>query len=348
MGTPTAATRESVKRTLDSADTARNNAEIDDALQTAMDDVFGQLRRIFYPRVVSLKFPWPHIDQPGLESLWLAPSEELISITTFTSGGVVIPNANLYLEPVNQGPPYNQVAINRATNSAFASSGSGQRSIQIDGVAGYRLSWRTSGALVEDLDISETGVDCTDSYAVGVGDLLQVDSEWMIVTDKLQLSTGQTLQTPVGANHAEATLAVTTGSAYKQGETILLDAEQMRIDAIAGNSLIVKRAVEGSVLAAHTNPTIFAPRTLVVERAALGSTATTHANGTAIQRFVWPGLVSQLCKAEAIDTLLQGRSGYSRTTGSGESERPASGAALRQLRDRALDAHGVKMRTATI
>lgn len=348
MGTPTAATRESVKRTLESMESARNNAEIDAALQTAMDDIFGQLKRYFYPRVVSLKFPWPSVDQPALEALWLLPSEELISITTFTSGGVVIPNPNLYLEPVNQGPPYNQVAINRATNSAFVSSGSGQRSIQIDAVAGYRLSYRPAGALAEDLDTTETSVDVTDSAAVGVGDLLLAGTEWMIVTDKTLITTGQTLQTPVTASNADVVFAVTTGSAYKLGEVLLLDAELVRVDMIAGNNLVVKRCVEGSVLQAHTGSTIFAARTLTVERAALGSIVATHTNGDALQAFRYPGLIEQLCRAEAIDTLLQGKSGYSRTTGSGDAERAASGAALQKLRDRAFAAHGVGMRTATI
>lgn len=348
MGTPTYANRESVKRTLESMESARNNTEIDAALQTATDDIFGQLKRYFYPRTVSLRFPWPSVDQPSLESLWLLPSEELVTITTFTSGGVVIPNPNLYLEPVNQGPPFNQVQVNRASNSAFIASGAGQRSIQIDGVAGYRLAYRPAGTLAEDLDTTEVGVDVTDSATVGVGDLLLVDTEWLVVTEKDLITTGQTLQTPVGASNAEVALAVTTGSAYRVGETVLLDAERMLIVDIAGNTLIVKRPWDGTVLQAHTGSTIYAPRTLTVERAALGSTAATHTSGTAIQRFQFPSLVEQLCRAEAIDTLLQGKSGYSRTTGSGDNERAASGRALQILRDKALAAHGVKMRTATI
>jgi hypothetical protein len=348
MGIPTAANRESVKRAIESLDSARNNIDIDAALQTAMDDVFGQLRRIFYPRVVSWKFPWPSIDQPALEALWLEPSEELISITTLTSGGVVIPNPNLYLEPVNQGPPYNQVAINRASNSAFVASASGQRSIQIDGVAGYQLSYRPGGTIVEALDTIETDVDVSDSAAVGVGDLILVGTEWMIVTEKSLITTGQTLQTPVTAANSDVVFAVTTGSAYHVGEVLLLDAEQVRVDNIAGNSLVVKRVVEGSVLQAHTGSTIYAPRTLTVERAALGSTAATHASTDPIQVFRFPTLVGQLCRAEAIDTLLQNKSGYSRTTGSGDAERAASGRALAGLRQRAFDAHGVGMRKATI
>lgn len=347
MGTPTYATREAVKRALQSLG-SRDNSEVDEALQGGVDDILDLTKRLFYPRVVSLKFPWPDIDQPALQALWLDPSEELISITTFTSGGVVVPTPNLYLEPVNQGPPYDQVAINRATNSSLVASGSGQRSIQIDGVAGYRLSYRPAGALAEDLDSSETGVDITDSNAVGVGDLLLVDSEWMIVTEKDWLATGQTLQTPVGANHNERTLAVTTGSAFKKGEYLLLDAETVEVTGIAGNNLIVTRAVDGSVLAAHTGSTIFALRTATVERAALGSTAAAHTNGTAIQRFAAPSLVRQYNIAAAVDTLLQQRSGYSRTVGSGDAERNASGAALSRLRAQLKSAHGVQMRSATI
>jgi hypothetical protein len=350
MGIPTYATREAVKAALESMESARNNRAIDDALQTAVDDICGQLKRYFYPRVVSLKFQWPDVDQPALEALWLLPGEELISITTFTAGGIVIPNPNLYLEPVNYGPPYNQVAINRATNSFLSSTGSGQRSIQIDGVAGYRLAYRPAGAIAEDLDTTETGVDVSGlaSALVGVGDLLLIGTEWLIVTDRQMLTTGQTLQAPVGASNAEVLIAVTTGSAYTVGETILLDAERMLVVDTAANNLVVKRAWDGTVLAAHTGSTIFAPRTLTVERGALGSTAAIHTNADPVQRFEAPALVRQLAMAEALDTLLQSKSGYSRTTGSGDAERAASGRALQALRDRAFDAHGVGIRTATI
>jgi hypothetical protein len=352
MGTPTYATREAVKRALESAESARNNTEIDEALATATSDVNSLLRRIFWPRVVTFRFPWPSIDQQSPSALWLDPSEELISITTLTAGGQVIPGTGTtpgyYLEPVNQGPPYNQVQINRGSNFSFQAGPSNQRSIQIDGLAGYKNITRPAGALAENLDTTETDIDVTNGAVIGVGDLITVTDERMIVVERLMITTGQTLQTPVGASNAEVVLAVTNGALYFVGETILLDAERMLIVDIAGNNLIVKRPWDGTVLAAHAGSTIYSPRTLTVERGALGTTAAVHSTADAVRVQVWPGTVAQLGKAEAINTLLQSRAGWGRTTGSGDNEREMSGKALRELRDQAMSECGVQLKTATI
>ena len=109
----------------------------------------------------------------------------------------------------------------------------------------------------------------------------------------------------------------------------------MLVEDISGNNLTVKRAWDGSPIAAHTaGAVIYAPRTLTVTRGALGTTAATHSSGATVQRWDPPGQASQLCVAEALTDLLQGRSGYARTAGSGDSEREASGRGLRDLRER--------------
>lgn len=348
MGFPTYASREAIKLALENYEAAYNNGRIDEALHAATGDVNGLLRRVFYPRLATLQFPWPDIDSPGPSAIWLGENEELVSVVTLTSGGTVIAASDYYLEPVNQGPPYNRIEINRSTNAAFVSSGSGQRSIQVNGLTGYTNVTTPAGALAEALDDSETGVDVTDSAAVGVGDLLLVESERMIVTEKTMLTTGQTLQTPLTASNADVSVAVTTGSAYAVGEIILLDAERMRIVDIAGNTLIVRRAWDGTVLAAHAGSTIYAPRTLTVERGALGTTAAAHLTALSVSRHVFPSLVSKLARAIAIDGLLQDSAGWARVAGSGEAERQASNRSIEALREQAMQAHGRQSKHAAV
>jgi hypothetical protein len=120
----------------------------------------------------------------------------------------------------------------------------------------------------------------------------------------------------------------------------------MLIEDIAGNNLTVRRAWDGSTIAAHSvGATVYAPRTLTVTRGALGTTAATHLTAASVYRWDAPGPVRQLCVAEALTDLLQGRSGYARTAGAGENEREATGRGLKDLRERVYVSHGRKART---
>jgi hypothetical protein len=51
-----------------------------------------------------------------------------------------------------------------------------------------------------------------------------------------------------------------------------------------------------------------------------------------------PGLISQWAKAEALSDLMQGRSAYARTVGSGDNETQASTRPLNDIRKRAMTA----------
>jgi hypothetical protein len=163
----------------------------------------------------------------------------------------------------------------------------------------------------------------------------------------------------VSALASDVTIAVTTGTSYAVGEILLLDSERMLIVDIAGNNLTVKRAWDGTVLAAHTGSTIYAPRRLTVTRGAVGTTAATHSNGAAITRHVVPGLIKELCVAEALNTLLQEGGGYSRVFGPGAGiirgdgqrhspGRVAGGVGMSDIRDAAYTAHGRKSRVRAI
>jgi hypothetical protein len=340
-------TREDLTSSLDSAETARNNAAVDRAIAAATGVIDGRLHRSFAPVTATRTFDWPNAQRARSWRLWL-DANELVSITAVVSGGVAIDPADVLLRP-DTGPPYNRIELDLDSVAAFGGGPTHQRSIAITGVwMGCPLVEAPAGMLAEALDASETGVDVTDSAAVGVGHILRAGAERMIVTGKTMLTTGQTLQVDLPAQANAVTVAVTTGSAYQVGEVILLDGERMLIVDIAGNTLVVRRAWDGSTLATHSGATIYAPRTLTVVRGALGTNAATHDTATALVRHVPPPAVNRLATALAQDTVLQEGSGYAREVGSGESAREASGRALRAAWDDAYTAHGRKARTRAV
>lgn len=333
------ATREEIKNELDVKETSRSNARIDRAIEDASRRVEGRCHRKFFPAQATRYFAWPPRGGSASGVLRLN-HQELISVATVASGGVTITSGQYFLEPVNDGPPYNRVEINLGEDASFGGGDTYQRDVQIAGLWGHRNAESTAGALAEALDDSETAVDVNGacSAAVGVGSLMRVDSERMLVTARAQLSTGQTLGGSITNVNNIVTVAVQSGAVFAAGEVILIDSERMLVEDIAGNNLTVRRAWDGSTIAAHTvGATIYAPRTLTVTRGALGTTAATHASGSTVALWVPPGPVRQLTIAEALTDLLQGRSGYARTSGSGDSEREASGRGLKDLRESVYD-----------
>ncbi|MGW4856996.1 hypothetical protein ACWEPZ_37890, partial [Streptomyces sp. NPDC004288] len=242
------ATREEVKAELDVRETARSNARVDRVIEDASRAIEALCHRRFYPVQATRYFDWP--PRAGMTP-WILrlDDKELISLTSLASGGVTIASGDYLLEPVNSGPPFNRVEVNIGGDASFGGGSTYQREIQISGLWGYRDTATTVGALAEILDASETGVDVdgATSAAVGVGSILRVDSERMLVTGREQLSTGQTLGGS-GLTNVNNSVVVTvqSGTAFAAGEVILIDGERMRVDDIAGNTLIVTRAWDGS------------------------------------------------------------------------------------------------------
>jgi hypothetical protein len=345
---PVYCTREDVKGALDYRETARNDAQVDRAVEAAARAVEGALHRRFYPQTDTRYFDWPAENQRGGRPwrLWL-DQHELISVTTLSSGGTTIAASDFNLEP-GDGPPFTYLELDRSSSVGFGGGSTPQRDITIAGVFGYSADDAAAGTLVEALDLSETGVDVSDSAAVGVGDLVKVDSERMLVTGKSMLDTGQNTSALTAAVSDVSITGITAGT-IAVGETILVDSERMLVVDVAGTTLTVKRAWDGTVLAAHSGGAdIYAPRTLAVVRGAVGTTAASHDSATAVTRHVVPPLVRQLAVAEALTSLLQEGSGYARTVGSGEAQREAVGRGLKDAREQAWTAHGRKARIRAV
>jgi hypothetical protein len=270
---------------------------------------------------------------------------------------VAIPAANINLEPNRDAGPFNRVEIQLDTSSAFGGGSTTQRDITITGLWGYRDDESPAGTAAAGVSDTATTLVVGDSSAVGVGQVLRVGTERLIVTERAMASTGQTLQTPVTAAKNSETLVVTDGTAFSVGEVLLLDAERVRINDIAGNNLIVERGWDGFTLAAHTAPTIYASRVLTVVRGALGTTTAAIAQDAPIYRWNPPSPVRSLTVGEAVTTLLQESSGYARTTGAGTASRQvgggtvtktAYGAGLDALREQVYVSHGRKARTRAV
>jgi hypothetical protein len=329
MGRVFYCTRESVQDAFDVREAAHRSAQIDDAIASASDDIDGWLNRHKHglaPRIATRYFPWPTRDYSPAWKLWL-DENELVSVTTLTAGGTVIASSDYFLEPVNSGPPYTHIEIDLDSSASFSNSGTSQRAIEIVGVWGISNDQLAAGALESAVaSTTTTTVDVTRGDLVGVGHVLEVDSEKMLVTGKTTLDTTQNLASGMNALSSDRTVDVSDGTLFFVGEQILIDSERMRIVDIVGNNLTVIRAYDGSVLAAHSSSAdVHAYRRLTVERGALGTTAATHLDAASVTVWRVPDLVAQLCKATAISNLEQEFSAYGARVYSDEAERDSSG-----------------------
>jgi hypothetical protein len=354
--TPVYTTREMIKRALDQGEVPKNNRNIDRCVQAASRLAESHCHRIFYPRVATKYFDWPN-EQGALSwRLWL-DDQDLISVTTLTSGGTTIASSDFNLESNRTGPPYNRLEISTSSSANFGGGSTHQRDITITGLWGWNDDHISVGTTVEALDASETGVDVSAAASadLGVGSILKIDSERMLVTNRTQLDTGINVGgAGLTANKNSQALTVSDGTQFAEGEVILIESERMLIEEISGNVLTVERAFEGSTIAAHAaGVDIYAPRTLTVTRGALGSTAASHNSGATVQAWVVPSALQQYVTAEAIHQLMQEQTGWFRTMSAssifgGTAKRAATVEALVDFRNQMYTLHGRKARTRTI
>jgi hypothetical protein len=324
-------TREAVKSALDSNLTARSNVQIDRLIESSSRGVEQLTLRKFYPQVATRYLDWPDPLASSLQRIWL-DENELITLTSFTIGGVAIALADLILRP-GDGPPYTSIEVNRSTAASFRSGSTYQNNAAVLGVFGFRADEAAAGQLAEALDNAETGVQVTDSAAVGTGSVLRVDDERMLVTSREWLDLGVTLaQALTERNNATTITLSATTAAVRAGETLLIGAERMLVEDVAGTTCVVKRAVDGSTIAAHdVAAAVWAPRDLTVTRGALGTAKAAHSLSAPLWRHEPPAPVQTL-------TLHQTLSGLGMESGT-------KGQDLKQLRDDVLVGYGRRART---
>jgi hypothetical protein len=352
---PVYTTRERVMRAADVKASAYRNQEIDLAIQAGarrIDSLCNRgdsVRPGFAPWTGTITYDWPNVSSGNTGNsfrLWLAP-HAIASITSMTSGGQVV-TSQAYGWPADAGAPFPAIALDRTGAYALEpGSGAGQRSAVITGVwMGAANDERTSTNWLLGSSPSSSQGSMTINAPFGVGQILRIDSERMIVNDRTWSASGQT--GTLAASMSAETLAVADGTAFFADEELILDSERIWIRDIVGNNLIVKRAVSGSILAAHSGVPIQWSRTAIVERGVLGTTAAAHTSGTRVYFAKAPALIEQLNVAYALDQRAQETSGYARTIGSQESEKEYGARGVKELEKAVTAAYGRQVRHRAI
>lgn len=338
-------TREDIRSALDFQSTSQeSNARIDRKIEASSRSIEGDLLRYFFPSTDTQTFDWPDHQFSLPWRLWLDQREMAAPPTQVIAAGVDI-TSSVIARP-DYGPPYTKLEINLATGAAFNSGSTHQRTISVSGIFGFCANEDPAGTLVGTINSSATTLPVSSSSLVGVGTILRVDTERLIVTDKHMVDTTYTTQGALTAQNNNVTLPVPDGTKFNYGETLLLDSERLLITDIAGNNLTVKRAQNGSVLAAHNSgAALYAERLCVVSRGALGTTAASHTNGAAMVKHRVPKLINELCIAETVTGLLQEMSGYARTIGT-DVVKQVLGVGLEDVRARARRRYA-RLRTRT-
>lgn len=343
---PVYATREDVKNAIDSRDSARNNSQIDRAVEAGSRAVESLLHRVFYPTTTTKYFDWPNESRAVSWRLWL-DQNELVSVSSLISGTTAIVPADYFLEPVSYGPPFDRIEIDLASTASFSSGDTYQRSIAVTGVFGYDNVTSPAGALTAaGINSSVTSITCTDASQIGVGSLITIDSEKMLVTEKTMVATGLSLVGSSTLSMADNIVVTTDGTKFAIGEVILMGSERALIVDISGNNLIVKRAWDGTVLATHSGSALSALRTLAVVRAAQGTTAASHLASAAISVQIYPSLVRSLTIAQAVSSYSGETSGY--VGGGSEGNSTNLGGGLAGIQKQAYDLYGRKARVRAV
>ncbi len=350
---PTYVTREEVKRALDIAETARSDAQIDRAISSARDDVNQLCHRRFWNVIATQYWDWPSSQSGYPWRIWL-DQRELADVTNqapvVTSGGNVIPAQDIFWGPANYSPPYTSIELNRSTSASFGQGSTPQRDVAITGLFGYWDNRQPAGTIAASMNTAVTFLTLSDGALAGTGDVLIAGTERMLIQSMGMADTSQAQQGGgcSTAKAADVLLAVVSGAAYSPMEILQLDAEQMLVTSVTGNTLTVKRAFNGTVLATHTGAEVYALRQATVTRGAFGTTAAAHSSGDAAAVQLIPSLVKELALAEAVVHHLQVTAGYAHTGGVPGAAAPVPGGGLADLRNSCRAAHGRMARSRVV
>ncbi len=351
------ATREMIWDSLEVTETARARRLVDSKLAAASRSIEGLLRRRFYPETRTVRIDWPNQSYAPPWEIEVDGDNEVIAVNSVTSGGDVISVNDVLLRRYDDvdEPPYNLIQIDLSSNAAFSGGPTWQEAIVLNVDTGYNPTDTSyvDGVLAAGINSSVKSLTINPSTEaelnVGVGSLIVVGTERMQVTNRRMADVGTNTAGTLDDSQAHQVLAVQDGTKFVVGEMIMVDAERMRVDEIAGNNLIVTRAWDGSTLAEHLSGVdIYAQRLFTVQRGVLGSSAASHTLGDSVTAHRFPDFIPELCQAETIVLIEQAAAGYARVVGSGSSQREASGPGLADIRAQAIARYGRVSRMGAI
>lgn len=349
MGGMPYCTREMILRAPDLTWSARLVGQVDRLIESASRDADRVCRRppgAFLPITATRTFDWP-ASSGSAYRLWF-DGYSLASASAVSSGGTTISADDYFLRP-DAGPAYEYLEIDLASSSALSAGDTHQRAVSITGVwMATATDDRSAGTLDGGINASTSTLVLNGEAAatIGVGSVLLIDSERMIVTDRAFTDSGINIAADLAENEATRSVSVPDGTAFSAGESIMVGAERMDVEAIVGNTLIVSRATQGSVLAAHTSGAdVYVSRTLTVQRGALGTTAAAHSDAAAVSRHQVAPLAETYTVARTMLSLMREVGAYSDEGGSPQrSIRPS----LDESRTSLFSAHGRKARMRTV
>lgn len=338
--TPAYASRESLALALDRSLNVLAIEALDRALLGATDVIEREFERQFYPYTGTWYYDVPADDTSTRTPTWklyLAP-RDFITVDSVTVGGVAVSGAQL--RPDNRvGRPGEWLELDRSGSTSFydGSSSSPQRRAAIVGTSGWWDESKAAGALAGDLLVGTDTADLVTAPAVGtggvgVGHLLRVGNERMVVEDRLLIDTNENLGADLAAQASASipsSITVGDGTDYAAGEMIAIGGEVMLILRVLSNTLFVRRGYANTPVAAHASGAdIYAYRRLALRRGAVGTTEANHVAADTVSRWVAPYALEALCIAIAQETCVQEGAAYARTVGSEQNEREARAAGL--------------------
>lgn len=346
------ATREQIMRSLEILQSSYRGSLIDDKLEWSSRLIDDACHRRFYPELRTIKKDWPSANYGYTWEVGLG-DQEMISLGAVVSGGATITSSCfLRREDDLAEPPYTLLQVDLSSQNSFSAGPTFQRSLSITGTFGYSDTDTSlaGGALNAGINSSVNTMQIIPSageFTPGIGSLLLVGTERLVVAGRSMISAGATISADVTDRQAANVITSANASLIAPGETILIDGERMQVNDVAGNGLIVSRAWDGTPLSTHTTgATIYALRQFTVRRGQLGSTAAAHNMSDPVYVHRFP--VNEWCIAETVCALEQNAGAYARTVGTGSSARDAVGAGLEDVRNSGYGTYGRKGRSAAI
>ncbi len=259
----------------------------------------------FLPRWEAIKF-----SACGATELLVPP---LLSITSLTSDGNVLTEGTSYvLKPFERhwcNGPYSRICLYQYGYFSVAPEG-----VVLNGKWGFYDETRDLAMTVSAATSTGTSLAVPDGSKCSPGMVLLVEAEQMLV-EATGAATDSTADLSGALDDQAEEFAVTDGTKIKTGEVIKVDFEYMRVLDVQANQVLVARGWNESRRAAHlTGAAVNVLRTFTVKRGVNGTTAATHTNAEVFQQ-VAPGDVNYLARQVAslmkkkADTGFMGRSG---------------------------------------
>jgi hypothetical protein len=275
----------------------------------AASDVIDR-RGWFIPQTETRRFDGPN----HRRSLLVDP---LLAVTSITDDATALASTDYLLYPRNRhwpGGPYTRIEIDPDASSLTAWTRE-QDIVAIAGRWGLYEETLSTGATVSSQTDSSTSLVVNTGAPISPGAVLLIDSEQELVA-ATGAATDSTADTSEAVDLTEQEIDVTNGALLNIGEVIRIDTEKMRVTDIASNTLVVQRGYAGSTIATHASGAgVEVYRTFTVKRAVNGTTAAAHTNA-AIGRYVPPYSIGYLCIQIAALMHKKAQSGYAGKVGS--------------------------------